>query len=284
MPVVIFFEQESLELARALRVAPSRQAGLAEDPVAWKWPTWRKQAEAWNEAGVWVQDAESSFSTSSLQVFGSRPTASAHDRDIVLGHEFKQVFRKRFGLERINGLTIHVERQSRVGDARNGQRGIFAEDADGLAHVLGAGGTVEADDVDAHAFEDGERGVDVGAEQHAAGRVERDLRLDRQIDLSLVEGFVDAGDGGFDFEDVLRGFDEEQVHAAADQTDGLFAEDIGEFVEGDVGKFGVIGGGKFAGWADGAGDKARFGATTCPALAVVNIHPQVCAQGSRRFR
>ena len=134
----------------------------------------------------------------------------------MLGHKFVQIICKRFGLKRINSLTIHVERKTRVGDARNGQRGIFAEDADGLAHVLGASGTVEADDVDAHAFEDGERGVDVGAEQHAAGRIERDLSLDRQIDLSLVEGFVDARDGGFDFEDVLRGFDEEHIHAAAE--------------------------------------------------------------------
>ena len=100
----------------------------------------------------------------------------------MFGHKFVHIIRKRFGLERIDRLTIHIERKSRVGNARNGQRGIFAEDADRLAHVLGAGGTVETDDVDAHAFEDGERGVDIGAEQHAAGRIERDLGLDRQID------------------------------------------------------------------------------------------------------
>ena len=57
---------------------------------------------------------------------------------------------------------------------------------------------------------------------------------------------MNADDGGFDFENVLRGFDEQQIHAAADQTDRLLAEDIGEFVEGDIGEFGVIGGGKFA--------------------------------------
>ena len=112
---------------------------------------------------------------------------------------------------------------------------MFAEDADGLAHVLGSGGTVETDDINAETFEDGERGFDVGAEQHASGRVERDLSLDRQINLSLVEGFVNAGDGGFDFEDVLWSFDEQKVHAAADQTDRLFAKNISEFIEADVG-------------------------------------------------
>ena len=179
-------------------------------------------------------------------MFGSRPATAADDGDVVLRHELEHIVGERFGLERVDGLTINIQRKSRVGDARNGERGIFAEDADGLAHVLGAGGAVEADDGDAHAFEDGERGGHVGAEQHAAGRVERDLRLDRQIDLSLVEGFVTARDGGFDFEDVLRGFDEEQIHAAADQTDGLLAKNVGEFVEADVGEFGVVGGGKFA--------------------------------------
>ena len=121
----------------------------------------------------------------------------------MFGYKFIQVIRERFGLERINGLTIHIQRKSRVWDARHGERGIFAEDADGLAHVLGARGAVEADDVNAHAFEDGERGGHIGAEQHAPGRVERDLRLNRQIDLSLVEGFVNACDGGLDFEDIL---------------------------------------------------------------------------------
>jgi len=48
-------------------------------------------------------------------------------------------------------------------------------------------------------------------------------------------------DRGFDFEDVLRGFDEQEVHTAANQTNRLFAENIDEFIEADVGEFRVIG-------------------------------------------
>ena len=164
----------------------------------------------------------------------------------MFGHELVHIFCKRFGLERIHGLTIDVERQTRVGNARNRERGIFAEDADGLAHVFGSGGTVKTDDIDAHAFKDGERGVDVGAKQHATGRIERDLSLNRQIDLSLIHGFVQTDDGGFDFENILRGFDEEEVHTATDQTDCLFAKCFGEFVEADVGELRVIGGRELA--------------------------------------
>ena len=93
-----------------------------------------------------------------FQMFGSRSATSADNRNVMLGHEFIKIIRERFRLERINGLTIHVERKPGVGDARNRKRGLFAEDADGFAHVLGSGGAVEADDINAHAFEDGKRG------------------------------------------------------------------------------------------------------------------------------
>ena len=85
---------------------------------------------------------------------------------------------------------------------------------------------------------------------------------------------MDAGDGGLDFEDVLRGLDQQQVHAALDQADGLFAEDVGQFIEGDVGEFGVIGGGQFAGGTDGTGDETRAD----PSCAS-DIHPPAGAPG-----
>jgi hypothetical protein len=75
---------------------------------------------------------------------------------------------------------------------------------------LMSGGAVlaalQAAGVDAHAFEDGERCVDIGAEQHTACRIKRDLSLDRQILLSLSESIVNTSNSGFDFENVLRGF------------------------------------------------------------------------------
>src|ERR1700752_2086800 len=121
--------------------------------------------------------------------------------------------------------------------------------------MLRSGGTVETDDIDAHAFKNGKRRADIRAEQHATGRVERYLSLNRQIYLTLVEGFVKTADRGFDFENILRGFDEEEVHAAADQTDSLFAENVDEFVEADVGKLRVGRGGEVARGPDGAGDE-----------------------------
>ncbi len=121
----------------------------------------------------------------------------------MFGHKFVEVIGKRFRLERIDRLAIHVERKPGVGNARDRQSGIFAQDTDGLAHVLGSYRAVETDNIYAHPFQNGQRGVDIGAEQHAAGRVERDLGLDRQKDLGLVHGFVTADDSSLDFENIL---------------------------------------------------------------------------------
>ena len=49
-----------------------------------------------------------------------------------------------------------------------------------------------------------------------------------------------------------------QVDPAFDQAGGLFAENIRQFVKGDVGQFRIIHGRQFAGRADRAGHKARL--------------------------
>ena len=78
------------------------------------------------------------------------------------------------------------------------------------------------------------------------------------MDLSFIEGFVNACDRSFDFENILRGFDQQKIHAALNQTDSLLAEGIHEFVEADIGKFGVVGGGKLAGGSYRTCDKTRL--------------------------
>ncbi len=179
-------------------------------------------------------------------MLGRGAAAAADDRDVVFGDEFVKRLGKGFRFERVNRLSIDIERQPGIGDARNGQARPFAEDANRFAHVFGAGGTVQADDIDRQVFEDGDGGFGVGAEQHASAGVEGYLALNRQVHAGFGEGFGDAMNGGLDFEDVLRCFDEYQVHAALNQPDGLLAEDVGQFVELHVREFGVIGGGEFA--------------------------------------
>jgi hypothetical protein len=86
----------------------------------------------------------------SLQVLRRRPAAAADDADAEVAHELGERAGHRLGLERVDGVAgAGVEREPGVGDARDGARRVLAEEADGLAHVLGAGRAVEADHVDA---------------------------------------------------------------------------------------------------------------------------------------
>ena len=134
---------------------------------------------------------------------------------------------------------------------------MLAEEADRVAHVLGAGGAVEADDVDLERLERGQDRRDVGAEQHlAAVGQQRDGGLDRDRAAGGLERLAGAEDRGLDLEDVLRGLDDDQVDAALEQALGLLGEDLDELAEADLAEGRVVGGGQVAGRADRAGDEA----------------------------
>jgi hypothetical protein len=68
-------------------------------------------------------------------------------------------------------------------------------------------------------LERGQRGADVGAEQHlAAVGQQRDGGLDRHGAAGRPERLAGAEHGGLDLEDVLRGLDDDQVDAALEQA------------------------------------------------------------------
>ncbi|CAA9415474.1 MAG: hypothetical protein AVDCRST_MAG64-2611 [uncultured Phycisphaerae bacterium] len=134
---------------------------------------------------------------------------------------------------------------------------MLAEEADGVAHVLGARGAVQADDVDLEGLERGEHGGDVRAQEHlAAVGQQGDGDLDRQRPPDVREGLAGAEDGGLDLEDVLRRLDHDQVGAALGETARLLLEDSDEVAEADAAERGVVGRGQEAGRADRAGDEA----------------------------
>ena len=61
-----------------------------------------------------------------------------------------------------------LQRQAGVRDAVHRHRAVLAEVANGVAHVLGPGRAVQADNVDPQRGQRGEHGLDVRAEQHLA--------------------------------------------------------------------------------------------------------------------
>ncbi len=184
-------------------------------------------------------------------VRGSGAAAATDDPNAVLRDEAEVEVGELFGLEAVVGAAADVLGQAGVGKDADGHRRVLAEEANGVVHLLRAGGAVEADDVGLEALEHCERGADLGAEQHGSGGFHGDLHLDGDADAKVVHGVVAGGEGDLGLEEVLRGFDEEDVDAAFDEGFGLL--DVGKEhrVVADVAERRELGGG-----ADGAGDEA----------------------------
>ena len=198
-------------------------------------------------------------------VRGRRAAAAADDRDAVALDELAEAVGQRLGLLGEDRLAVRaLERQAGVRDAVDRDARVLAEEADRVAHVLGAGRAVEADDVDLQRLERRQHGVDVGAEQHlAAVRQQRDRALDRHAAAGGRERLARAEDRGLDLEDVLRGLDDQQVGAALDEAARLLLEDRDELAEADLAERRVVGGGEVAGRADRAGDEAVLADGAC---------------------
>ncbi len=110
-----------------------------------------------------------------------------------------------------------------------------------LAHLGGAGGAVDADDVDVQRVDGREGGADLGAEQHAAGELHGDLGLDRHLPAGRGHGPAAADDGGLHGEEVEVGLEEEQVDAALEQRGGLDLVGVAQLGEADLPEAGRLG-------------------------------------------
>ena len=115
----------------------------------------------------------------------------------------------------------------------------------------GSGGAVEADHVDLHRVEHGERGADLGARQHAPGQLDRHLGLQGHVAPERDHGAPGAVDGGLDREQVELRLDQQQVDAALEQAERLLLVRVTELGVGDVPERGELGA-----RAHGAGDPA----------------------------
>ena len=116
----------------------------------------------------------------------------------------------------------------------------------------GPGGAVEADHVDLHGVEHGQRGADLGAGQHAAGQLDRHLRLQRDVAVERDHGPPGAVDRGLDREQVELGLDEQEVDAALEQPERLLLVGVAELGVGDLPERGEL-----RARAHGAGHPAR---------------------------
>ena len=118
-------------------------------------------------------------------------------------------------------VPVDDRRQPRVREARQERAPVLREVAQVLGHLGRTGRAVHADDIGAHRLERGDRGADLGADEHAAGRLDRDLHHEREERAGRGHRPAGAVDRGLGLEQVVDGLDEEDVDAAREQPDDL---------------------------------------------------------------
>ena len=255
--VVVVGQQHLLGLARALRVdalADHRRARLLHE---------RRRGDHRADVdrarrGARLRAASVQALGERADVVGRRAAAAADDAHVVALDEVDERLGELLGPLGEDRLAVGpLDRDAGVRHAGDRHRRVLAEEADRVAHVLGAGRAVQPDRGDVERLERRQHGRDVGAEQHlAAVGQQRDVRLDRDLAADLLHRRAGAEDRGLDLEDVLRGLDEDEVDAALDEPGRLLGERVGERAEGDVAERRVVGGGQEAGRSDRAGDEA----------------------------
>lgn len=124
-----------------------------------------------------------------------------------------------------------------------------------FAHLGGAGGAVQADHVDAERLQRGERGADLGAQQHGAGGLDGHGADQRDGDAERLHRAPGADDGGLGLEEVLGGLDEQGVSPAGDQALGVDLVGVADRRVVDVAEGGQLGAG-----AHGSEDPALLSA------------------------
>ncbi len=234
-PLVVILQEESLHLARALRVHSLTHQQRGRILVERDRPHGRADARSARLSPRAPSSVLPAYlSHDRIEVLRRRTTAAAHHRHAEAAHELGERGRHGARLERIDGVTgSRVDRQPRVRNTRDRQRGVLGQVADRLAHVLGTGRAVEADHIHGQCLERRQRAGDVGAEQHPPRRVERDLRLHRHAAAEVDEQSLDPCDRRLHLENVLRRLDQQHIHTTFDQRRRLFVVLPAELLEGD---------------------------------------------------
>src|SRR5437879_746997 len=97
-------------------------------------------------------------------MLGRCSAATANDIYAVLSDEPLMIVGQFLRLQRIVRMSANVLRKPRVGQNRNIFSGIVSKVANGIVHLLGAGGTIHADYVYVEGLKRGKRGADLGAQ------------------------------------------------------------------------------------------------------------------------
>ncbi|CAM5624457.1 hypothetical protein SAURM35S_07320 [Streptomyces aurantiogriseus] len=189
------------------------------------------------------------------QVLGRRAAAAADQVQPVVAYEGLLGVGQAFGVQREVGAVLGEDRQAGVGHAQQRGAGVPGQVAQVFAHLGRARRAVQADHVDTEGLQRGQRGADLRAEQHGAGRLERHRDQQRHVDAGRLHRAPRAQDRRLRLEQVLRGLDDQGVRAAGEQALGVRLEAVAQRAVADV--------------AEGGQLRAGSDRTQHPALAAV---------------
>ena len=155
-----------------------------------------------------------------LDMFGRGAAATAAHSDAELIDEALVMMREVFGAQFVDGLALFHDRQAGIGLDADRARAVLPEETDVLGHFDRAGGAIHAERDDfGEALEHIEGRADFGADQHGAGLLHGDLNDDRLERFGLRHGALRRDNARLDHEQVLQGFEHEDINAALDQPD-----------------------------------------------------------------
>ena len=156
--VVVVGQQQLLGLARALRVdalADERRARVLHERGGGDHRADVRRARRGARPDRRGAAQRSTMAAMCSVVVPQQPPTMRHAEAL---DELAEHLGQRLGLLGEDRLAVGaLQRQAGVGDAVHRHRAVLAEEADRVAHVLGAGGAVEAEGVDLQRLERGQR-------------------------------------------------------------------------------------------------------------------------------
>ena len=160
--------------------------------------------------------------------------ATADHVDAVFDDKALEPLRQFGSAQRVMGMACHQLGEPGIGLHRDRARPVLAEPFDVLGHLARSGGAIETDDRHIERLDDRRRGRDIGADQQAAGGLDRDLNQDRRIAPGVLARPFGAVDRGLDLQRVLAGLDQDAVDPAGDQPGALDCQRVFEFLVRDM--------------------------------------------------
>ncbi len=177
-------------------------------------------------------------------------TATTDDTDPHLRHELTEMTGEILRSEVVGHLAVDDPGKTGIRDRRNRRPRVAGQMTQGLVHLGGTGGAVEPDDVGVQRLQGRQRRTDLGARQHPAGELDRDLDLERQGQPCGSHRPPRPFDRSLGSEEVELGLDDQEVDTPVDQRSSLYLVGGGQLSVRDLAQSRELGPG-----ADGSGDE-----------------------------